>query len=178
MTRTAAQAIERIRQAGAEASRKAWSALTGQDASESAARRILESARANDRAETLSAAWRKKLEDARTASPYRTPAPRPVAITPAEGRQALEVIEPRVRRTALTESVDAWSAETSRQNDRAYDLGLEVTEPWVAMLDACPRCWDLDGTSVTRPDRFPDDPPLHPHCCCYLATDLVARKAA
>lgn len=175
MTRVAGQAIDQIRAAASEGARKAWTKLTGREA-ESSAQGILEAARSSESASSLAAAWRRKVEEARAATPYRTPGTRPVPIE----QRALADIQPAIRRTAQTETVDAWAAETSRQNDRAYALGLDVTEEWIALLDACPRCWALHGQTVTRPDTFPEEPPLHPHCHCYLVTTIATadRRAA
>lgn len=89
-------------------------------------------------------------------------------------RLATESIIPNVQRTAVTETASAWNAEVVRLNDRAFAVGYEVTETWSALIDACHKCWALDGTTVTRPDRFPGDPPLHPQCACIISTDVRA----
>jgi hypothetical protein len=125
-----------------------------------------EDARATRAANALADAWARRLHDAQQE-----------ALSTDEAiRQASKAIEPNVDRTAITESAEAFNGEIVRQNSYAYGLGYEVVETWSALLDACPRCWDLDGTTAVRPDRLPD-PPLHPRCRCLIETSISPRDA-
>lgn len=154
---TQQRAIENVRQDARNSSARFWTKWTGLAAvGVGLAIRSNDAERARQSADSLAHAWRTaflkqegaSLEDAADA--------------------ANEAIRSNVARTAATETYQAWDSETARQGRYASAHGSIVKETWSAMLDACPRCWDLDGESRVWPDTFAERPPLHPWCACKI----------
>lgn len=95
-----------------------------------------------------------------------------------------------VERTAITEVTRTY-ADTHRQtivdivrhNARAREWveANDVQRIWVALLDACEDCIDLDGTTTDLEGSFLGgaEPPLHPRCRCQasLISNVSFRKA-
>jgi hypothetical protein len=98
----------------------------------------------------------------------------------AAARRATREIAPSIDRTATTETMQSWNAETLRQDAYAASRGYVVTETWRSLLDACQACFDMDGLSVVVPDTFTEDPPIHPHCRCCIesSVELASERAA
>jgi hypothetical protein len=102
----------------------------------------------------------------------------------------------RVDRTASTEVAQAFADEHSRaladviDFDKTYRDGAladkiesEMVREWVAMLDACDRCWPHDGEQVGINESFGggDEPGfMHARCRCYeiLTSPSMARAVA
>lgn len=165
-----ATAIKSARRKAKDESRNIWQSATGLDVSaHDDARDIVRAAAA---ASALAHAWSKRQRALVDDDPDLS--------TVKSSRMALDDLSSSLERTADTESVHAWNTETSRLTDVAWSRGDIVVERWSALVDACPACWDLDGQSVVRPDRFPEDPPLHPRCRCILVveTESVLSEAA
>lgn len=129
-----------------------------------------DAARAQSAANALAARWRELVDgavaegaDIRHASAW-----------------ALDDMDPSAERTATTETIDAWNSEVDRQNTAAASAGYLITETWEGILDTrvCPECEAMIGESVTRPDRFPELPPLHPRCRCFLSTIVEVNEMA
>lgn len=158
------QGIATIRAAARDGARRSWSSMTGiapaTDLGLYAAG--LDAIRAQGAGDSLARQLHAALVDDEDVS---------VA-------SALRELEWRLDRMATTEAVDAWSDETSRLNDLAEAAGVEIIETWSAILDShtCKACRALDGDMVTRPDRFEDLPPLHPHCRCIVLTEIRAAS--
>jgi hypothetical protein len=165
---TGRQAIVQIRQGSREASRDRWQKTTGLIAIQAFDGRADELAAIHS-ANALADSWAHKLDVAGA----RVDAQGSITAESA-ARTASTKLGPSIDRTASTEAMHAWNDEVVRQNDHAEDRGHFVTETWNAMLDACPVCADLDQSSVTRPERFAEYPPMHPHCQCWIDTELEA----
>lgn len=111
-----------------------------------------------------------------------------VAAALGEGATDLEAsaaaaddLEPAIERTASTEAVDAWNDETAVLNEGLVALpGVRIVQVWQALLDTrtCPSCSAMDGQMRRWPERFEDEPPLHPRCRCFLSTYLDEVVAA
>ena len=100
-------------------------------------------------------------------------------------RQAIAV---RVRRTAETEVATAYSNEHREaltdlvEHDRSFRDGEladriedRTAREWSALIDACERCWPLDGVRVGIGEPFPggEEPgEVHPRCRCI---ELLVR---
>jgi hypothetical protein len=153
---------ERVR----EASGEAFEAQTGVDAVEAAA---VEEGEALDLAQAVGERW------AEAAGPYRTSARAEVeAVTREERyRAAVEETQPALKRTVVTDTYDTWHEEWRRNIDDAVDRDLSVVTEWNAEMDACPKCWALNGTIVHDDESFiHGDPPLHFSCRCRLDTHV------
>lgn len=94
----------------------------------------------------------------------------------------------RIERTAITETAHAYNdehrsllVEAVRYGDIAEDA---VMREWSALLDACERCWPLDGEQARVDESFPggyEPGDVHPRCACVeivVASDNSTRKAA
>lgn len=159
-------AILTIRSSAEASSRRHWETIAGMMTIEWISKPF-EEARATKSASALADAWRKKVQLAQDDGLSDSVA----------ARRASKELGPSIERTAVTETVDAWNQETKRQNDHAESRGFLVTETWNAALDrrTCPRCDELHGTSVDRPERFEEYPPLHPLCRCLIDTIILPR---
>jgi hypothetical protein len=89
-------------------------------------------------------------------------------------RRSSSLLKSRIERAADTEVSKAYAdehrataAEFSRYEDDV-DSGKLVRQ-WVALLDACERCWPNDGEQVGLEETFPAGEPgdMHPRCACY-----------
>lgn len=83
--------------------------------------------------------------------------------------RALEQTTARIATTAATETFSAAAAERSVVVRLVADE-YELLKVWDAQLDACPRCWRLDGTIVAADANFPggEEPGVvHPNCRCW-----------
>lgn len=102
--------------------------------------------RAKDAASSLARRW---LRLANEASPS----------------EALDATRGTVRRIAVTESSDAFSAG---RKEAVKVIGKELVRVWDAKLDACPRCREADGQIVGIRESFRLGEPgsVHPFCRC------------
>lgn len=160
-----ARAIQGVREQSRQAARQAWQNDAGieRPAHDSA----VDALRAWAAASAIAFAWSR----AQRKLVVEEALPEHVAM-----RRATAAVTSSAERTGETETVHAWNAETSRLDDLAAGSGYIVIETWSALIDACPRCTDLDGDTVVRPERFPQDPPLHPRCRCILISDVRQRN--
>lgn len=104
-----------------------------------------------------------------------------VAKTPA-------LMRARVLRTATTESTVAYNSEHAEAIADAvrYDgdladkfAELEVMREWSAMIDACEKCWPLDGERVEVGETFSGgNEPGHVHAHCRCIEILVSEAAS
>lgn len=82
----------------------------------------------------------------------------------ATGTNPDAAIAPALRRIAVSESAEAFNA------GRSIYLGADTAfvRVWDAQIDACPRCWTLEGTTVPAGESFPMGEPgtIHPNCRC------------
>lgn len=107
-------------------------------------------------------------------------------------REASASLAPRVRRTAVTETSQAYSDEHREavRDAARYDNALAeklaelgMQRRWVAMLDSCRICWPHDGETVPIFDGFSggDEPGhVHVHCACceiYVTAEAAALAA-
>lgn len=78
---------------------------------------------------------------------------------------ALNATKGSLRRTAVTESSDAYN--TGRRQ-AAQQVGRSLARVWDALLDACPVCAAEDGKIVSVNERFSIGEPgsVHPFCRC------------
>lgn len=159
-------AIMRIREGARISSRSAWAKSTDLTTAQPIEPWI-EAPRAQRSAGALARAWREESIAIATKD----------AQARQSGTQALSGIGWRIDRTATTEVVHAWAQEVDRQNEFAASRGFVVVETYNALLDACDRCEELDGTTATRPNRLADDPPLHPRCRCFVTTEIEWPEA-
>lgn len=74
-------------------------------------------------------------------------------------------------------TTEASTAFTEARNDYARELaeqGYALDLRWVAELDACKRCWALDGDTMDALEGWSTAPgSIHPNCRCY---DVVERR--
>lgn len=93
---------------------------------------------------------------------------------------------PRAERTSDTEIAGAYSEErrlslvdasTADPEFRDVVTRLRLVRRWVAMLDACPLCWPLDGELAVdgRFDGGAEPGFMHPRCRC--TDELVVASA-
>ena len=150
-------AILRIREGSREQSGDLWRKQTGQEF-----RRPPiaggEVSRADAAAESLARQWEQEVVDALKAG----------TEWPDAATEAFDAFEWRSDRTATTEVVESWNDEVVELNTLARDSGFYVEETWCSLIDACPHCADLDGTSAIRPLVLPEYPPAHPRCRCFV----------
>lgn len=164
----ARESLGAIRGAARAGARQSWTSMTDLDVPPGGDLHAagLDALRAQSSADSLARQWRAAAH-----------------ANDLDVQVALQDLLWRLDRTATTETVDGWNAETQRLNDLAEALGFEITETWSAILDSrtCGWCRALDGNSIVRPERFADLPPLHPSCRCLVLTDVrvvTDRKAA
>lgn len=85
-----------------------------------------------------------------------------------EAPNALAVLDNRLATIAISENAEAFN--TTRRHI-ANDIAAEydLIEIWDARMDACPVCWELNGTESIVGYGFPGgDTPggVHPRCQC------------
>ena len=91
---------------------------------------------------------------------------------------AARQIEGAIKRTATTETVDAWNQQIAKQGRAARRGGASIRYTWEAEHDkrTCSLCASLDGAQWKDDEAPPDGwPPLHPHCRCHVVTDIIRR---
>ena len=79
--------------------------------------------------------------------------------------KALDATKGSLRRTAVTESSDAFN---SGRKQAVKQVGRSLARVWDALLDACPVCAAEDGKIVGVNENFPIGEPgsVHPFCRC------------
>lgn len=84
----------------------------------------------------------------------------------------------RAERAGTTETTGGISAgERGAQNRLARD-GMEVIAIWQTERDGrvCKVCGELDGLPEDEySDKFPEGPPAHPRCRCWLSFELIDK---
>jgi hypothetical protein len=177
--RSQQNAIMMLRSRARAASADAFEAQTALATSAVTPAVAYEDALAASRAsKALAARWAKEVAEAEAEAlkaaaeeggPYRMPAH--VDLYDEATGDTLAALD----RTATTETVSAWNDEWVRQGrEYADDPDVTLVHEWNAALDACPRCWALNGTTVRDDETFVDgDPPLHPMCRCRLNTTVL-----
>lgn len=131
--------------------------------------------RAHAAAESLAVQWR-GVAAANAAGAIRREESGAAAI-----RKTTQAMGARVRRTAVTESSQAYGDEHAQairdmvaQDERFGDgswaaAARGLMREWSALLDACPACWPHDGERVGLDEQFSggDEPgSVHAHCRC------------
>jgi Phage Mu protein F like protein len=167
MRATGRTAILQLRAGTQARSKGLWESWAPIDGTRAPVATWAEDARAARGASAIADAWALRFHEA---------AEDDLTIAQAAKRAAAAIAQ-NIERTAITETAQAFNSEILRQNTYAHALGYAVEETWSALLDACPRCWELDGLTVTLPDRLPDSPPLHPRCRCTIVTNIGLRDA-
>ena len=85
-------------------------------------------------------------------------------LEPAFGKQRAQAI-------AITETTRASAAAVGVLQEYYRDSGLTYQRQWITNRDeqVCPICGPLNGKYEPQwADRFPDGPPAHPNCRCFL----------
>jgi hypothetical protein len=117
-------------------------------------------------AEALALAWRQRALYA-------------IGEAEREKTSAVEAIgavrlDDNVARTAATENAQAYDAgHVDASEGLSGDPGITLVDRWEAMLDACPTCTSLDGTTtpVGEPFSSGEEPGfVHPRCRCIRTT--------
>lgn len=82
-------------------------------------------------------------------------------------------LDANIARTAATETAQAYDEGHVDGLDEVLDEGLLLVDRWDAMLDACPTCLALDGTTTEVGEPFPsgEEPSyVHVRCRCIRTT--------
>lgn len=89
------------------------------------------------------------------------------AVQLEDAAAASEATVGSLERIAVSESSEAFSSARSWAAAESSTV-TELLKAWDAMMDACPLCWDEDGTIVGVAESFPNGEPgsLHPRCLC------------
>lgn len=113
--------------------------------------------RAKTYSKTYAERWLKKANEAVEAKATTVAKAAKVANTETIGS---------LKRTAVTESSEAFSSGRAKYLRRSDALGL--LRVWDAGLDSCPICKAADGTIVGAREPFPIGEPgsIHANCCC------------
>jgi hypothetical protein len=72
---------------------------------------------------------------------------------------------------AITETTGAVGDGEYRVKDALSEIGIEITAVWVTANDdrVCPICGPMHLKPESQwVDEFPNGPPIHPRCRCYL----------
>jgi len=99
------------------------------------------------------------------------------AAEQSDVQKALDATKGSLRRTAVTESSDAFN--TGRK--QAVQLvGRQLMRVWDALLDACPICAAEDGKIVGVSENFSIGEPgsVHPFCRCSWTLATLETKTA
>lgn len=116
-----------------------------------------------------------RIEDIRRAKLYAGNAKDFAIDTLREGGPVIKRLDSRLVTIGITENANAYNAE-HRQTVLDVADDLDLIEVWDAYMDACPVCWDLNGTEAID-GNFPSGAtPGGVHARCRCTSHFIKRR--